>query len=94
MGGHVAEVGQSFLVQGNALSIVYDFEVQIPPLPAANDGNVSGVGVYAVLHKLGYRLERIVLRQRDDGDGIPVVADAQLPAVSFFATLGNLCLFL
>ena len=36
----------------------------------------------AVFDELGDRLQRIVLRERDDADRVPVIADLELAAVS------------
>jgi hypothetical protein len=48
----------------------------------------------AVFHKLGNRLQRIVLRQSDDGDSVPVFADSELAAVRRFPGFGASSLFL
>jgi hypothetical protein len=37
-------------------------------------------GVDAVLDEFRYRFQRIALRQRDDRDRVPVVADAEIAA--------------
>ena len=94
VGRHVAEVGQALLVQRNALAVVDYLEVQIAPLPSANDGDVAGPRVNAVFHELGDRFEGIVLGQSDDGDGVPVISDAEFPAVRLFPRLGAFGLFL
>ena len=44
-------------------------------------------GVDAVLDELGYRFQRIALRQRDDRDRIPVVADAEIAAGRYLCGL-------
>ena len=51
-------------------------------LAPARDRDGARLGVDAVLHQLGNRLQRAALRQRDDGDGIPVIADLQPAARS------------
>ena len=77
VGGHVLEIGQAVGSAGNALAVVGDAQVVLALLPAADDRDVAGPGVDAVLDELGHRLERVALRQGDDGDGVPVVADLQ-----------------
>jgi hypothetical protein len=39
------------------------------------------VRIDRVLHEFGDRLQRITLRERDNSDRIPIIADAQLAAV-------------
>jgi hypothetical protein len=39
------------------------------------------VRVDAIFDEFGDRLERVALRERNDADGIPVIADAQFAAV-------------
>ena len=51
-------------------------------LATARDRNGTRVRVDAVLDQLGDRLERIALRQRNDGDRVPVVADPEPAARS------------
>jgi hypothetical protein len=41
--------------------------------------------LYAVFHELGDGLQRVVLGQGDDGDGVPVIADSKLAAVRSFS---------
>jgi hypothetical protein len=50
-------------------------------LAAARDGNGLGVGIDAVLDELRDGLQRIALRERNDTDSIPVIADPQFAAL-------------
>jgi hypothetical protein len=48
---------------------------------AARDRDGLGVRIDAVLDEFRNRLQGIALRERDDADRIPIIADAQLAAV-------------
>ena len=61
-----------------ARSIVHYLEVMIVLLLASDYGHVLRPGVYRVLNELGYGLEGIVLRERDDGYDIPMIAYLEL----------------
>src|SRR2546429_8821766 len=50
-------------------------------LAAARDRNGLRVRVDAVLDELGDRLQRVPLRERDDTDRVPVIADPELAAI-------------
>ena len=80
MGGDVVEVGLAGLVAAHALTVVAHRQILLAVLTAARDGHLARPGVNGVLDELRHRLQRVVLRQRDDGDGVPVVANAQLAA--------------
>ena len=47
-------------------------------LAAARDGHRMRFRIDAVFHQLGDRLQWAALRQGDDSDRVPVVADLQL----------------
>src|SRR4051812_14315254 len=51
-----------------------------PVLAAARDRHGARLRINAVFDQLGDRLQWAGLRQGDDGDGVPVVADLQLAA--------------
>src|SRR6516225_746018 len=51
-----------------------------PVLAAARDRHSARLRINAVFDQLGDRLQWAGLRQGDDGDGVPVVADLQLAA--------------
>lgn len=53
-------------------------------LASACDRDAFRTRIDAVLHELGDRLERIALRERDDADRVPIIANAQLPTVFAF----------
>ena len=78
VGRDVAEVRRAFGVLRDAGAVVGDRQVMLASLPAAGDGDVARACVDRVLDELGDRLQRVLLRQGDDGDRIPVVADAEL----------------
>src|SRR5262249_12760854 len=50
-----------------------------PVLAAARDRHSARLRINAVFHQLCDRLQWAGLRQGDDGDGVPVVADLSLP---------------
>src|SRR5229473_2470422 len=47
----------------------------------ARDRDGSGLGIDAVLDKFGDRFQRVALRERDDANRVPVIANPQLPAI-------------
>src|SRR2546430_16608708 len=59
-------------------------------LAAARDRNGLRVRVDAVLDELGDRLQRVPLRERDDTDRVPVIADPELAAIGGLALPGGL----
>ena len=61
VGGDVFEIGNAFFVQGNAGSVVDDFQVGLAFFPAPDNGDVLGPGVNAVLYELGDGFQGIVL---------------------------------
>ena len=77
----IAEVWPAFRIAGNALPVILDLEVMAAFAATANDRDIRCARIDGVLHQLSDGLQRIRLRQRNDRDRIPVVADAQ------FATL-------
>jgi len=46
-------------------------------VPAASDRDISRRGVYAVLDELSDGFQGILLRKRNDGNGIPIIANPQ-----------------
>ena len=85
VGGDVLEVGQIPLIARDAVAVILDREVMSVVLLAADDGDVLRVGIDRVLHELRDGLERIALREGDDADRVPMVADASLPLSLLFA---------
>ena len=59
----------------DAFAVVDDLYVVLALLLAANDRDVLRTGVDGVLDELGDGLQRVILRERDDGDHAPMVAD-------------------
>src|SRR2546430_3984327 len=59
-------------------------------LAAARDRNDLRVRVDAVLDELGDRLQRVPLRECDDTDRVPVIADPELAAIGGLALPGGL----
>src|SRR5580700_10136854 len=83
MSRDVLEVRHPVRIAGNAVAIVLHRQIVLAVLAAARDGNGLGVGIDAVLDELRDGLERIALRERDDTDGIPIIADPQFTALWF-----------
>ena len=57
-------------------------------LAAARDSNDFGTRIDAVFVKLRDGLEWIALRERDDADSIPIIADPQFTSLCFFRSEG------
>ena len=87
--GDVLEVRQPFVVTRDAVAVILDREVVRAILAAARDDDRSGARVDAVFHELGDGLERVALRERDDPDRIPVVADPEFAAGIGFVLTGD-----
>jgi|SRR5882724_4220776 len=81
----VFEVWPTLLVTGHAIAVILDRDVVLAVLPAARDRNGPRVRVDAVLDELGNRLQWVLLRERDDTDCVPIVADLELAAVGDLA---------
>src|SRR5438105_7250786 len=76
--GDVAEIGNAVSIARNAIAIVADGEIVFAVLPTTRDRDLSRVRVDAVLDELGNSFQRVALRQGDDPDCVPVIADSQL----------------
>jgi hypothetical protein len=85
--GDVLEVGKAVGVARHAVAVVTDREVVLAVLAPARDRNSLGTCVDAVLDELRDGLQGIALRERDDANRVPVVADAQLAAFSVLRVL-------
>ena len=81
MGRDVLEVRQPGIVPWDPIPVVFDGEIMRAMLLAARDGDDLGVRIDRVLDEFGDRLQGVALRECDDPDGVPVIPDAQLPAV-------------
>src|SRR6185436_7612296 len=77
---NVVEIGLAVGIPAYALTVVLHAQVMLTLLLAPGDDDRLRASVDAVFYELGHRLERIALRQGDDGDRIPVIADAQVAA--------------
>ena len=82
MGGHIAEVRLALAVARHPFAVVADRKEMLAVLAGARNRNGVRLGIDAVLDQLGNRLQRAALRQRDDRDCVPVIADLQ-PAARF-----------
>ena len=90
MGGNILKVRLAFIVTGNAFAIIGDAQELFAAFLAANDADVLRLCINAVLDELCDGLERIVLRERDDGDRAPGVADAQFSFGPILSRSGSL----
>lgn len=89
MGGYVLEIWQAIRRTGHALPIVPNCKILPAMLAAPRDSDGFRVRVETVLDEFGDGLEWIALRKRDNADGVPIVADAQL--ASFGGVVGCIC---
>jgi hypothetical protein len=80
VGRDITEIGPALGIARHAFPIIPDGKIEPAMLAPPRDGDGTGLGVDAVLNQLGDCLERTALRERDDGDGIPVIANLQPPA--------------
>ena len=80
MGRYVAEIRPAGVVARLAFAIVADREKMAPVLAPTRDRHSARLRINAVFDRLGDRLQWAGLRQGDDSDGVPVVADLQLAA--------------
>ena len=85
VGAHVAKIRNALVISRYALTVIADRQVMVTPFPTTGDIDLPGTCVDAVLDELGHCFERIALRQRDDGDGVPVVTDTKPPGVARLA---------
>jgi hypothetical protein len=81
MSRDVLEVGQPVRIARDAVAIVFDRQTVLAVLAAAYDGNGLGVRIDAVFDQLRDGLKRITLRERDNADSIPIIADPQFTAL-------------
>ena len=84
---HVVEIRFAVRIPAHALAVVLHAQVMLSLLLAASDDDRLRTSVDAVLDELRHRLQRIALRQRDDRDRVPVIADAQIAARGRFGGL-------
>jgi len=92
VGRHILEIRHAILVGRDAVAVVGNADERLLLFAAANNRDVPGVGVNAVLDELRDGLQRIGLGQCDDGNRVPVVANAS--SARLFGALSNLLAFL
>src|SRR6516162_2345843 len=77
MRGDVFEIRQPARIARDTVAIILDLQIVTAMLPPARDDNGLGVRVDAVLDQLGDGFEGIALRERDNADRVPIIADSQ-----------------
>jgi len=82
MGRDVAEIRQPSFVPRDTLAVIFDAEIVASALATSRDDDRAGFGVDAVLNQLSDRLHGIGLRERDDGDRVPIITDLESTASS------------
>src|SRR5437868_8295588 len=87
VGRHIVKVRSAVSIPAYALSVVLHSQVMLSLVLATGDDDRFRAGVDAVLDELGYRFQRIALRQRDNRDRVPVVADAEIAAGGYLCGL-------
>ena len=80
----VFEIGNALLIHGNAAAIVDDFQIMLTLFLAADDRNAGGLRIDAIFNEFSNRFQGIILGQRDDRDGVPIITNAQMAPVVFF----------
>lgn len=90
MGGHKAEVWEALRISGNAVTITGDPQVVDPLFSSSRDDHVAGARIDTVLNEFSHSLERIALGKGNDGDGVPIIADAELSTLLFDRGLSSL----
>ena len=78
---HIMEVRLAIGVLAHAFAVILHAQVVLALFLAAGDDDRFRSRIDAVFDELGDGLERIALRQGNDRDRIPVIADSQIPAV-------------
>ncbi len=81
MGGDITKVWPPVRIAGNALPVIPDLQVVAAFAATANDRDISCAGIDGVFDQLSDGLQRIRLRQSDDRDRIPVVANAEFASL-------------
>ncbi len=83
----ISEVRDAGIVFWNAIAVIHDPKIRLAMLLATRNSDVTGLCINAVFDEFRNGFERVRLRQRDDGDRVPVVADTQLAGLAFFLSL-------
>jgi hypothetical protein len=82
--GDVLEVRQALGIPGDALPIIFDAQEMLAAVASARDGDVARGRIDAVLDEFSDGFQGILLRQGDDRNGVPIVADAKPAGVLHF----------
>ena len=90
VGGHKAEVWEALRIPGNAVTITGDPQVVDPLFSSSRDDHVAGARIDTVLNEFSHSLERIARGKGNDGDGVPIIADAELSTLLFDRGLSSL----
>ena len=85
MGCDIAEIRPALAVLRHAVAVVADSQEVPAVIAPTRDGDAARPRIDAVLDQLRNGLQGTRLRQRDDGDRVPVVADPQAAAGAAFA---------
>ena len=80
MRGDITKVRFAVSVARHPVSVIADGKKMPSLLAPASERDVLRLRVDAIFHQLGNSLQRIALRQRNDGDRVPIVADFQFAA--------------
>ena len=88
MCGDITKVRPPLRIARNALPVIPDLQVMSAFAATANNRDISCAGIDGILDQLRDRLQRTRLRQGNDRDRIPVVADAEFaPLIGAIARL-------
>src|SRR5437762_7902644 len=71
----VLEVRQPVRIARETVAIVFDLYVVFTVLATTRDDNGPGVRIDTVLDQLGDGFERTTLRERDNTDRVPIIAE-------------------
>ena len=77
---HIMKIRLAVGVLAHAIAVVLHAQVMLSLLLATGDDDRFRARINTILDQLGHRLEGVALRERNDGDRIPVIADAQIAA--------------
>ena len=73
--GHMLEIRKAVLVFRDAVSVIDNPQIRCPLLFATSDRDLVSTGIDAVFDEFCDSLQRIALGERNDRDGIPMIAD-------------------
>ena len=78
----ILEVWQTVGTTRNAVAVIFDGQVVSVVLLSPRNGDGLGPGIDAVLDELCDCRQRVALRERNDANRVPIVADAKFTAVA------------